>query len=75
MSSEDEQITSDVFNIPNSVDTQIFALESNQSKLSVSRNHPCDHYLRENVGEPLSYALTYVAMYRPEDPIEFISGK
>lgn len=72
---EDEQITSDVFNIPNSIDTQIFALESDPFKSSISRNNSCNQYLRENIGEPLSYALTYAVMYRPEDPIEFISGK
>ena len=72
---EDEQMTSDAFNIPNSIDTQIFALESDPFKSSISHSSSCDQYLRENIGEPLSCALTYAVMYRPEDPIEFISGK
>lgn len=46
--------------VENSVDTQIFAF---------------DYYLRENLAEVLSCALTYTVIYRPEDPIEFISGK
>ena len=61
-SSEDDQIAT-------SADTQIFAFEPDPFKYSF------DHYLRENIGEALSCALTYAVLYRPEDPIEFISGK
>ncbi len=68
MTSKDEHVTSDTFDIPNSIIT----LDSNQLK---SSNNLCDNYLRETIGEPLSYALAYMIIYRPEDPIEFISSK
>src|SRR5690348_6207026 len=71
MNSEDEHIASDAFDVPNSVDTQIF----DQFKPSLSYNNLCDNYLREHIGEPLRNALAYVIIYRPDDPIEFIASK
>lgn len=75
MNSEDEHVASDIFDVSNSVDTQIFALDSDQVKSSISYNNLCDNYLRENISESLSYALAYVIIYRPEDAIEFIASK
>jgi len=75
MNSEDEHVVSDVFGVSNSVDTQIFALDSDQLKSSLPYNNLCDNYLRENIGEPLSSALAYVIIYRPEDAIEFIASE
>jgi hypothetical protein len=70
MNSEDENVESNIFDLPNSVNPQIFAFDSDRFKLLSS-----DDYLRENIGEPLSYALSYVIIYRPEDAIEFIASK
>ena len=40
-----------------------------------SFNILCDDYLKENIGKPLYEALTYLLLYRPDDPIEFIISK
>jgi hypothetical protein len=71
MTSKDQHVTSDAFDIPNS----IFAHDSNQSKSSLSHHNLCNNYLRETIGESLSNALAYMLIYRPDDPIEFISSK
>ena len=71
MTANDEYLPSDTFDTPNST----MAFDLNQSKSAPSHPNFCDNYLRETIGEPLSSALAYVIIYRPEDPIEFISSK
>ncbi len=71
MTSKDEHVTSDTFDILN----YTIALGSDHSKSLLSHHNLCDNYLRETISEPLINALTYVIIYRPEDPIEFISSK
>jgi hypothetical protein len=75
MNSKDEHVESDIFDVPNSDDSQTFALDSDQFKSSSFFNNSCDNYLRVSIGEPLSRALAYVIIYRPEDPTEFIASK
>jgi hypothetical protein len=77
MDSKDDDIVSDVFDIPNSIDTQVFIPDPNvlKSSTSLNKTYQYDNYLRVTIGEPLIYALTYVVTYRPEDPIEFIASK
>ena len=75
MNSADEHIESDVFDVANSIDTQIFAFDSDQLKPSLSFKNTCNNYLHVTISEPLSYALAYVIIYRPEDAIEFIASK
>ncbi len=69
MNSEKEHVASDIFDVSHSVDTHIFAPDSDHFKPSSSDNK----YLRENIGESLSHALAYLIIYRPEDPIEFLA--
>jgi hypothetical protein len=75
MNSEDEHIVSEVFEMPNSVDTQTFALDSDQFQSSLSSDNTSNNYLHVTIGEPLSAALAHVIIYRPEDAIEFIASK
>jgi len=75
MNSEDEHIVSEVFEMPNSVDTQIFAIDSDQFQSSLSFNNTPNNYLHVTIGEPLSSALAHVIIYRPDDAIEFIASK
>jgi hypothetical protein len=75
MNSEDEHIVSEAFEIPNSVDTQIFGLDSDQVQSSSSFDNTPNNYLHVTIGEPLSSALAHVIIYRPDDAIEFIASK
>jgi hypothetical protein len=53
-----------------SENTQTFDIQSDQLTPSAAS---CDEYLRITVGQPLSDALAFVLIHRPEDPIEFIA--
>ncbi|CAF1401459.1 unnamed protein product [Rotaria sordida] len=75
MNSKVKHVTSDVFDVSKSINTQNFTIDSDQINLSSSfNNNLSNHYLCLNIGEPLSYALAYVIIYRPEDAIEFIAN-
>ncbi|CAF3618141.1 unnamed protein product [Rotaria sordida] len=76
MNSKVKHVTSDVFDVSKSINTQNFTIDSDYINLSSSfNNNLSNHYLCLNIGEPLSYALAYVIIYRPEDAIEFIATK
>ncbi|CAF1470615.1 unnamed protein product [Rotaria sordida] len=75
MNSKVKHVISDVFDVSKSINTQNFTIDSDQINLSSSfNNNLSNHYLCLNIGEPLSYALAYVIIYRPEDAIEFIAN-
>ncbi|CAF2955755.1 unnamed protein product [Rotaria sp. Silwood2] len=74
MNSKDEPVTSDLVDLSKSVNTQVFTVDSDQINISSSFNNSSTHYLCLSISEPLSYALAYVIIYRPEDAIEFIAN-
>lgn len=70
------------FELPQINDSQTFDIQSevssqrsSSSKSSLNFKHLSDDYLRMNVGLPLSLALTFVLLYRPDDAIEFLASK
>lgn len=75
MDSEIENVMNDVFDASKSIDTQAFAVDTDQTDVPSFFNKSSENYLYVNIGEPLSYALAYVIIYRPEDPIEFLASK
>ncbi|CAF0915498.1 unnamed protein product [Rotaria sp. Silwood1] len=74
MNLKGKRATSGIFDVSKFVNTQVFTVDSDQNNLSSSLNNVSDHYLWLSIGEPLSYALAYVVIYRPEDSIEFIAN-
>lgn len=70
------------FELPQINDSQTFDIQneltsqrSSSSKSSLNFKDFSDDYLRMNVGLPLSLALTFVLLYRPDDAIEFLASK
>ncbi|CAF1636167.1 unnamed protein product [Adineta ricciae] len=71
MDHEDEQPISDASKSID--DTESFRLHPEQVKSSFSLSNTDTNYLQINISESLDHALTYVLIYRPHDPIEFIA--
>ena len=61
--------------VMNSENTQTFEIKSDQlaSSTSLLTDGGCDDYLRMAIGQPLSDALAFVVIHRPEDAIEFLA--